>query len=95
MTKENEEKEKEADAKIKQLKDEVAEGAKNLEKSTSKLKESTSVKGRIFGVSTKKGGSTNRRYSFKKLQKRKRANKSNKTQAKRGKRLNRSKKMRR
>jgi hypothetical protein len=39
------------------------------------------------------GGSTNRRYSFKKLPKHKRANKTNKTQAKRGKRLNRSKKM--
>ena len=88
MAKENEEKEEKAAAKIKQLKDEVAEGAKNL-------KESTSVKGRLFGVPKKKGGSTIRRYSFKKLQKRKRANKSNRAQAKRGKRLNRSKKMRR
>ena len=44
-----------------------------------------------------KGGSKKRKYSFKKLPKRKRRNnKSNKTQAKkRGKRLNRSKKMRR
>ena len=42
-----------------------------------------------------KGGSKKRKYSFKKLPKRKRRNnKSNKTQAKkRGKRLNRSKKM--
>ena len=81
---------------IKQLEGEVAEGAK-------KLKGATSMSGRIFGVNNKnvttdtkkKGGSTNRRYSFKKLQKRKRANKSNKAQAKRGKQLNRSKKMRR
>tara|TARA_R110002074_G_scaffold373046_2_gene548700 strand:- start:6765 stop:11861 length:5097 start_codon:yes stop_codon:yes gene_type:complete len=96
MAKDNETKENEAAAMIKQLEGEVAEGAK-------KLKGATSMSGRIFGVNNKnvttdtkkKGGSTNRRYSFKKLQKRKRANKSNKAQAKRGKQLNRSKKMRR
>jgi hypothetical protein len=80
---------------------------KELDDRDSQIKESKTLKGvakttsKLIGwgskngLSNTEGGSTNRRYSFKKLQKRKRANKSNRAQAKRGKRLNRSKKMRR
>ena len=65
------------------------EAAARIKKLETDMAKAKALKGRLFGT----GGSTTRRYSFKKLQKRKRANKSNK--AKRGKQLNRSKKMRR